>query len=282
MRGTRLTRNQHARPDGSSARTRSTSFLTRRPRACSPFTRIASPRVILLLHHRYRHVGGEERAVADLEWLIREHLHEDVEVLERDSSTIGAKDAALGLIRGGLRPDEVAQAVKRTNARVVHAHNVNPTYGWRALAAAQEAGRQGRAAPAQLPARVRGRHVLHARRGLHALPRAQHAPGPPAQLPRRLARRVRGLRGRARAAAATARPASRTRSSCRARSPAAPASTSARLWATRRVCSAPSSASSPPARPPRAASSCSPPAGSRQKKGSGTSWRRVERSTFHS
>jgi len=96
--------------------------------------------VILLLHHRYRHIGGEERAVADLEWLIREHLHEDVEVLERDSSTIGARDAALGLIRGGLNPDEVATAVKRTRARVVHAHNVNPTYGWRALAAAKEAG----------------------------------------------------------------------------------------------------------------------------------------------
>ena len=35
--------------------------------------------------------------------------------------------------------------------------------------------RPRRAAPPQLPARVRGRHLLHARRGLHALPRSQHA-----------------------------------------------------------------------------------------------------------
>ncbi|RKQ92850.1 glycosyltransferase involved in cell wall biosynthesis [Solirubrobacter pauli] len=96
--------------------------------------------MILLLHHRYREVGGEERAVADLQWLIREHLDEDAEVLERDSGAIGQRDAALGLLRGGLRPEEVADAVRRTGARVLHAHNVNPTFGWRALAAAKAAG----------------------------------------------------------------------------------------------------------------------------------------------
>src|SRR5689334_24595571 len=96
--------------------------------------------MILLLHHRYRHAGGEERAVEDLRWLIREQLHEDVEVLERDSRAVGARDAALGLVSGGLRPQEVAEAVRRTGARVVHAHNVQPTFGWRALAAAREAG----------------------------------------------------------------------------------------------------------------------------------------------
>jgi glycosyltransferase involved in cell wall biosynthesis len=96
--------------------------------------------VILLLHHRYRHAGGEERAVEDLAWLIREHLHEDVEVLERDSSKLGSREAALGLVAGGLRPDEVAAAVRRTKARVVHAHNTAPTFGWRALAAARDAG----------------------------------------------------------------------------------------------------------------------------------------------
>src|SRR5690349_15916548 len=96
--------------------------------------------MILLLHHRYRFAGGEERAVADLEWLIREHLGEDVEVLERDSRDVSARDAALGLVSGGLRPAEVADAVRRTGARVVHAHNVHPTFGWRALAAARSAG----------------------------------------------------------------------------------------------------------------------------------------------
>jgi glycosyltransferase involved in cell wall biosynthesis len=96
--------------------------------------------VILLLHHRYRHPGGEERAVADIAWLVREHLGEDVEVLERESSAVAGRDAALGLLRGGLEPDEVAAAVRRTGARVVHAHNTAPTFGWRALAAARQAG----------------------------------------------------------------------------------------------------------------------------------------------
>jgi glycosyltransferase involved in cell wall biosynthesis len=96
--------------------------------------------MILQLHNRYRHPGGEERAVEDLAWLIREHLHEDVEVLERDSAALGRRQAAAGLLRGGLAPGEVARAVRRTKARVVHAHNVHPTLGWRALAAAQEAG----------------------------------------------------------------------------------------------------------------------------------------------
>jgi glycosyltransferase involved in cell wall biosynthesis len=96
--------------------------------------------VILLLHNRYRVPGGEERAVEDLAWLIREHLGEDVEVLERDSSTLSQRRAAEGLLRGGLGPEEIGEAVRRTGARVVHAHNINPTLGWRALAAAREAG----------------------------------------------------------------------------------------------------------------------------------------------
>jgi glycosyltransferase involved in cell wall biosynthesis len=96
--------------------------------------------VILLLHHRYRRPGGEERAVEDIAWLVREHLGEDAEVLARDSAALPGRAAALGLVAGGLRPDEVARAVKRTGARVVHAHNTAPTYGWRALAAARAAG----------------------------------------------------------------------------------------------------------------------------------------------
>src|SRR4051812_37716005 len=101
---------------------------------------VASPPVILLLHHRYRHPGGEERAVQDIAWLIREHLGEAAEVLERDSARVTGRTAALGLVSGGLRPEQVAAAVRRTGARVVHAHNTAPTFGWRALAAAREAG----------------------------------------------------------------------------------------------------------------------------------------------
>jgi glycosyltransferase involved in cell wall biosynthesis len=96
--------------------------------------------VILLLHHRYRTPGGEERAVEDLAWLIREHLGEDVEVLARDSAGLSQGRAAAGLLRGGLGPEEVGEAVRRTGARVVHAHNVNPTLGWRSLAAGRAAG----------------------------------------------------------------------------------------------------------------------------------------------
>ena len=96
--------------------------------------------MILLLHNRYRVPGGEERAVEDLAWLIREELGEEVEVLQRDSASLSARDAARGLLLGGLGAAEVADAVERTGARVVHAHNVQPSLGWRALAAARAAG----------------------------------------------------------------------------------------------------------------------------------------------
>jgi glycosyltransferase involved in cell wall biosynthesis len=96
--------------------------------------------VILFLHNRYRSTGGEERAVADLLWLVRERLGEDAELLQRDSALLGRTAATAGLLGGGLRPDEVARAVRRTRARILHAHNLNPSFGWRALAAARGAG----------------------------------------------------------------------------------------------------------------------------------------------
>ena len=96
--------------------------------------------MVLLLHNRYRTTGGEERAVDDLRWLIAEHMGEEVEVLERDSATLSPARAAAGMLRGGLAPEEVAEAVRRTGARVVHAHNVNPDFGRRALRAARAEG----------------------------------------------------------------------------------------------------------------------------------------------
>jgi len=96
--------------------------------------------MVLLVHNRYRVPGGEERAVADLRWLIAEHLGEAVEVLERDSAGLSPTRAAAGMLRGGLEPEEVGEAVRRTGARVVHAHNVNPAFGRRALEAARDAG----------------------------------------------------------------------------------------------------------------------------------------------
>jgi glycosyltransferase involved in cell wall biosynthesis len=94
----------------------------------------------LFLHNRYRTTGGEERVVEDLMWLVREQLGEPAELLERDSAGLGHAGAALGLLRGGLRAEEVAQAVRLSGARVVHAHNLHPAFGWRALAAARSAG----------------------------------------------------------------------------------------------------------------------------------------------
>ena len=96
--------------------------------------------MIALLHNRYRTLGGEERAVADLAWLIPEVLGEDVTVLARHSSRMSGAVAAAGMLRGGLRPEDVGVAVRASGARVLHAHNVNPGFGWRALAAARAAG----------------------------------------------------------------------------------------------------------------------------------------------
>jgi glycosyltransferase involved in cell wall biosynthesis len=96
--------------------------------------------VILFIHNRYRVTGGEERAVANLMWLVREQLGEDAELLEQDSALLGRRKAAAGMLRGGLEAEAVARAVARTGARVVHAHNIHPAFGWRALAAARDAG----------------------------------------------------------------------------------------------------------------------------------------------
>ena len=96
--------------------------------------------MVLFLHNRYRVMGGEERAVEDLMWLVREQLDEEAELLSHDSAVLGRARAAVALLRGGLDPGDVVAAVRLTRARVVSAHNVNPAFGWRALAAARGAG----------------------------------------------------------------------------------------------------------------------------------------------
>jgi glycosyltransferase involved in cell wall biosynthesis len=94
---------------------------------------------VLLLHNRYRAEGGEERAVAEIVALLARRGHA-VEVLERSSAAAGALTATRSLLRGGAQPEEVADAVRRMRAEIVHAHNVHPLFGWRALAAARAAG----------------------------------------------------------------------------------------------------------------------------------------------
>jgi glycosyltransferase involved in cell wall biosynthesis len=94
---------------------------------------------VLLIHNRYRSAGGEERAVEDIAALLAARGHE-VRRLERSSVEAGRIDAARGLLGGGLDPDEVTRAVTELGADVVHAHNVHPLFGWRALAAGRRAG----------------------------------------------------------------------------------------------------------------------------------------------
>jgi glycosyltransferase involved in cell wall biosynthesis len=97
------------------------------------------PMRILLLHNRYRAEGGEERAVADIQALLSDRGHEAA-VLERSSASADRTRAAYSLVHGGVDSEEVAAAVRRIGAEVVHAHNVHPLFGWRALRAAREAG----------------------------------------------------------------------------------------------------------------------------------------------
>ena len=98
----------------------------------------APPRV-LVLHNRYRHTGGEERAVElHLAALARAALPH--RALVRDSARIGRAGAGVALLRGGVRPDEVASAIAGHGSSVVHAHNVLPLLGPRALGAARGAG----------------------------------------------------------------------------------------------------------------------------------------------
>jgi glycosyltransferase involved in cell wall biosynthesis len=96
--------------------------------------------MVLFLHNRYRVTGGEERVVEDLIGLVREQLSEPAELFSRDSGELSRGRSALGLLRGGLEPSEVGAAVRLMGARVVHAHNLHPSLGWRSLAAARAAG----------------------------------------------------------------------------------------------------------------------------------------------
>jgi glycosyltransferase involved in cell wall biosynthesis len=96
--------------------------------------------MVLFLHNRYRTTGGEERVVEDLLRLVREQLEEPAELLTRDSAQAGRVQAARGLLGGGSNPEEVTATLRLAGARVLHAHNLHPTFGWRALAAAREQG----------------------------------------------------------------------------------------------------------------------------------------------
>jgi len=94
---------------------------------------------VLLLHNRYRLEGGEERAVADIARLLAERGHQ-VEQIQRASDGLSKARAARALISGGERDSELEDALNHFRPNVVHAHNLHPLLGWRALAAAKRAG----------------------------------------------------------------------------------------------------------------------------------------------
>jgi glycosyltransferase involved in cell wall biosynthesis len=94
---------------------------------------------VLLLHNRYRAQGGEERAVRELCDLLGRRGH-DAQLLERASESLSRGRATRALLRGGEHPAEVGDAVRAFGADVVHAHNLHPLFGYRALAAAGAAG----------------------------------------------------------------------------------------------------------------------------------------------
>src|SRR4051795_1415173 len=88
---------------------------------------------VLLLHNRYRIEGGEERSVGlQLRALSRAGV--DNRRVEVRSDEVGRLSAAAALLRGGARSPDLQ------SAEVVHAHNMQPLFGPRALEAARDAG----------------------------------------------------------------------------------------------------------------------------------------------
>ncbi len=110
-------------------------------------TEAAPPRV-LLLHNRYRVVGGEERSV-ELHQRALERAGIDHALLERRSADATPARAATALLRGGSGEDEIAAAVRALGATVVHAHNLLPLIGPRGLEAARASGSPRGGAPPQ-------------------------------------------------------------------------------------------------------------------------------------
>ena len=94
---------------------------------------------VLVLHNRYREIGGEERYVAQLVGLLQREAASAI-LLERSSAKSNGLAAASSLVRGGSAPEEIAEIVRSEQIDIVHAHNIPPLFGWRALAAAREAG----------------------------------------------------------------------------------------------------------------------------------------------
>jgi glycosyltransferase involved in cell wall biosynthesis len=99
---------------------------------------VGHPRV-LVVHNRYRAVGGEERS-AELQLQALEHAGITHALYERRSADSGRAGAALAMLRGGSHSAGIADAVRSLRADIAHFHNMQPLIGPRGLAAAREAG----------------------------------------------------------------------------------------------------------------------------------------------
>ena len=75
--------------------------------------------MVLFLHNRYRTVGGEERTVEDLLWLVREYLHEPAELLERPAWS-RARTIGMYTLRGYLVIAVLMLIVKAVEVGIGH------------------------------------------------------------------------------------------------------------------------------------------------------------------
>jgi glycosyltransferase involved in cell wall biosynthesis len=99
--------------------------------------------MIIFIHNRYRTVGGEERVVEHLLSLVSKHLRLPVQLVVRDSNEISRRSAAASLLTGGSMPPELRALLSGRGSEspaIVHAHNLNPAFGWRTLARARALG----------------------------------------------------------------------------------------------------------------------------------------------
>jgi glycosyltransferase involved in cell wall biosynthesis len=94
---------------------------------------------VLVVHNRYRIEGGEERSV-ELQLHALRRAGIEHALLERRSADVSRATAGRALLRGGLDEDELAAAVRRLGAGVLHVHNMLPLVGARGLVAARDAG----------------------------------------------------------------------------------------------------------------------------------------------
>ena len=152
---------------------------------CSRESRFAAS-MVLFLHNRYRAPAARSARSSDLAVAGPRAPRRGGRAARARLG--GARARARGgaaLLRGGLRPDEVARrgAPHRRPRRPRPQPRPRRSAGGRSRRRARRGARVV-VPPAPVPPRLRGRGLLHGGRGVHPLPRAQHAARRAPQLPR--------------------------------------------------------------------------------------------------